>query len=187
MKKIYWIGLIVFVLSSCEMPIQASPTAQLPFASLTPLVATDLPIREKQDEIDNLNKDIDNLDKEVAALGTEIADLQTKIAQFQAQGTQFVLDLTPTITPTRAVTSTPSNVMTVVALQKLNLRWFKNSNAAGRPIMLIFDPRVQYFTGDTFQVLKPIIQADGGDRYYEVVGPRGAGLFVRLSDVDIVN
>jgi hypothetical protein len=46
---------------------------------------------------------------------------------------------------------------------------------------------VQYQVGETFQVLKPIIVVDGGDRYYEVVGPRGAGLYVRQANVDPVD
>lgn len=94
---------------------------------------------------------------------------------------------TPTNTPTLLATSIPFNAITVVALQKLNLRTFTKTNAVGNPIMVIYEPRVQYFEGETFQVFKQVIFTDGGDRYYLVIGPRGAGLYVRITDVAIVN
>ena len=178
--------LIIMALSACSLPTTATPTQELPFESLTPAVASAEPLFEKQGEIDDLKSDINSKETEIAALETEIARLSDEIEAFHAEQTQMAITPTATIRPTSAATSTPSNVMTVVALQKLNLRHFKKTNNAGNPIMLIYEPRIQYQEGETFQVLKPVIFADGGGLYYQVVGPRGAGLYVRTSDVEPV-
>ncbi|MEK6256335.1 MAG: coiled-coil domain-containing protein 22 [Chloroflexota bacterium] len=179
----YILIILGLMMAACGRITAATNTPALPFTALTPLVETAQPFLEMQAQIDGLIADVDGLEAEVARLEAEIAQRDVEIAAFQAEATQNAITPTATIRPTSAATSTPNNVMTVTAKDKLNLRYYKKSNASGYPIMLIYEPRVQYFTGDTFQVLKPVIRADGGDLYYQVVGPRGAGLFVRTTDV----
>lgn len=187
MKKAFWI-LIFISLAACGGSSQATPTtADLPYASLTPLVAAAQPALELQAEINDLKSNVNALETEVADLEAELAQLQSDIANYQAEGTRMATTPTATIRPTSAATSTPSNLVTVVALGKLNLRTYTKTNNAGRPIMVIYEPRVQYQEGETFQVIKAAIQTDGGDLYYLVVGPRGAGLYVRVKDVEIVS
>ncbi len=184
MKKTTWLWMVM-VLSACSLPTTATPppTQALPFESLTPAVAAAEPMFEMQAELDDLKSNANIKETEIAGLEAEITRLADEIEALNAELTQMAITPTATIRPTSAATSTPSNVMTVVALQKLNLRFFKKSNNAGNPIMLIYEPRIQYQEGEIFQVLKPVVLADGGTRYYQVVGPRGAGLYVRTSDV----
>ncbi|MEK6222487.1 MAG: hypothetical protein N2D54_09610 [Chloroflexota bacterium] len=187
MKKAFWI-LIMITLAACNVPGQATPTtADLPYASLTPLVAAAQPALELQAEIDGLNANLNGLETEIANLESQLAQKDAEIAGYQAEGTRMVTTPTATIRPTSNATSTPTNLVTVVALGKLNLRTYTKTNNAGRPIMVIYEPRVQYQEGETFQVIKAAIQTDGGDLYYLVVGPRGAGLYVRVKDIKLAD
>ena len=90
------------------------------------------------------------------------------------------------VTPTKPAPPTPSipgNVVSVVALHKMNVRRIKEYNKAGAPIMILLDPRIQFNQGETLLVYKAVVIADGGYRFYEIYGPRGAGYFVRAGDI----
>lgn len=184
MKKIILL-FTALLLAACGGNASTTNTPGLPFMTLTPLIKSAEPLQELQAKIDGLNADINALSAEVARLQLEISKRDEEIAAYQAQATQSAITPTATIRPTSAATSTPSNVITVTATRRLNLRHYKKKNASGFPIMLIYEPRVQYQDGESFQVLKPAIRADGGDLYYQVVGPRGAGLYVRATDISV--
>lgn len=181
MKKITWIFLMTLIAACSAASAEPTITPSLPYDTLTPLAATADPMRA---QIDQLNAAVHSLETQLADQSNTLAQAQAELASLHAQGTEAALALTPTITPTYQYTPTPSNVMWVVANRKLNLRTIHSYNDAGRPIMVIIEPRVQYQEGEMFLVYIPIILADGGDRYYEVYGPRGAGLYVRTTDVN---
>ena len=186
MKKVFLI-LVAATLAACGGSEETTATQALPFASLTPLVASAQPLFEMQRQIADLKATISVMDTQVAGMETELERLADAIDNFQAEGTRSVISTpTATLRPTPRATSTPSNVVTVVALRKLNLRTFTKRNDAGRPIMVIYEPRIQYQEGEIFQVLRQAIQADGGGNYFQVVGPEGAGLYVRQQDIDEV-
>lgn len=188
MKKytIFFVGIMLgIMLTACGRVASVTDTPGLPFDLLTPPVETAQPDQEMLLLIDSLNASLEMKETEIANLAAEIALRDQEIAAYQADATLNAITPTATLWPTSATTSTPSNVMTVVAKLKLNLRYYKKLNNVGKPIMLIYEPRVQYFEGDAFQVLKSAIQVDGGGRYYQVVGPRGAGLYVRSTDIKL--
>ncbi|MDH3944408.1 MAG: hypothetical protein OEV06_09985 [Anaerolineae bacterium] len=184
MKKTFWLLLVITLVACVGTPPEPTATPELPFLTLTPLAATENPINDLRAEIDALNASLHALETQLAEQGTALADAQGEVSALHAQATQTTIALTPTITPTFQYTPTPSNLMWVVAQRdKVNLRRIHSYNDAGRPIMVIQEPRIQYLEGETFLVYIPIILADGGDRYYEVYGPRGAGLYVRSTDI----
>lgn len=185
MRKILWM-LIAVGISACDALYPTPSSGQLPYETLTPMVADVQPLLELQATIDGLNGNVGNLEAEIARLELEMEQLDQQLASYYAAETQAAITPTATATAIWVATSTPSNVITVIAVQKVNLRRIKSYNNAGKAIMVIMEPRVQYQIGETLQVLKPIIIVDGGDRYYEVVGPRGAGLYVRQVNVEPV-
>lgn len=184
MKNLLWLLMVVGI-SACDALYPTPSSAQLPYESLTPLVADAQPLLDLQAEIDGLNGNVGDLEAEVARLELEMSQLQQQLDSYQAVETQAAY--TPTVAPTAVwvATSVPYNVMTVTVVKKVNLRRIKNYNDAGKPIMVIQEPRIQYQVGETFQVLRPWIIADGGSKYYEVVGPRGAGLYARGTDLQV--
>lgn len=185
MKKILLILFGIFLAACGGQP----PTDKaLPFASLTPMIADAQPLFDLQSQVDGLNAEVNELETDIVNLESRVAQLEAQLAAYNnAQATDEAVTPTPTVViwPTSAATSTPSNVITVVANRKVNLRTYTKKNNAGFPIMEIYEPRVQYAQGESFQIIKAPIKADGGIPYYQVVGPRGAGLYVRGSDINI--
>ncbi|MDH5507752.1 MAG: membrane lipoprotein lipid attachment site-containing protein [Anaerolineae bacterium] len=192
MKRILVVFTAMLLLAGCGFPRTAANTPELPYASLTPFIATSQSNPVADAQIESLNAGLHSLETQVAALSTQLADKDQQLAGLQAEFTRVTILLTPTVTPTYQIPPTPlitptsEYVMAVVALRKLNLRKIDKYNQAGNPIMVIAEPRVQYFEGDIFYVRISPIMADGGSRYYEVVGPRGAGLYVRAEDFKLL-
>jgi hypothetical protein len=187
MKKLIWILFTVLIVGCSAFSAAPTLTPALPYETLTPLAATADPYNNLRAEIDALQASVQSLEAQLAQNGTAIAQYQSEIDSLHLLGTQTALALTPTIAPTAQYTSTPSNIMSVVATRsKVNLRRIKNYNLAGYPIMVIQEPRVQYLEGEIFYVFIPIVRADGGDTFYQVYGPRGSGLYVRTIDVSKV-
>jgi outer membrane murein-binding lipoprotein Lpp len=183
MRKTVWM-LAAVLISACSGTTETTGGSQLPYETLTPMVAAVEPLQEI---IEDLIGNVTDLEAEVARLEMEVAQLQQQLESFHAAETQAAITPTATATAVWVATSTPANVMTVEAVQKVNLRRIKSYNEAGKPIMVIQEPRIQYQVGETFQVIRQWIIVDGGGRYYEVVGPRGAGLYARATDVDPLN
>jgi hypothetical protein len=67
----------------------------------------------------------------------------------------------------------PSNVHTVVTVQKATIFIPKSYNKAGAPIMLPYEPRVYLPAGTEAWVYKKSVKADGGAIYYESYDPDG--------------
>jgi hypothetical protein len=65
-----------------------------------------------------------------------------------------------------------------VTLEKANARCVRSKNSAGRPVMMIYPEdsapvkdRVQYLKGARVKVLAGVVKADGGELFYQIVGP----------------
>jgi len=101
--------------------------------------------------------------KDIGVLSSQLAALTARVAKLEsdntAQGSRF------TIGGSRA-----------------NLRWYKDTDGAGKPIMLIKEPRVQIDPGEVIRVDPAPVVATGGERYYKVMGFSSPDLFVRAVD-----
>ncbi|MEK6222374.1 MAG: hypothetical protein N2D54_09000 [Chloroflexota bacterium] len=176
--KRYFI-LAVGILAACNLstplntpaPIeQASPTIQLA-PTVTPTPTEDLTAIElatAQAELVNANITITAQAEKIKSLRQDLKEASTTS--------------TPSIAPT---SSLPASVVNAKAAQRTNLRRIKEYNNAGKPFMVIYEPRIQYQTGEIIQVYKGVIIGDGAHRFYEVYGPKGGGLFVRTEDVNL--
>jgi len=86
----------------------------------------------------------------------------------------------------------PIGVAFRITALKSNLRFIKETNANGAPIMQIYpsdssptNERIQRFAGDIIHIALPSIKADGGALYYQVVnikGRSGETLYVSKAD-----
>lgn len=127
---------------------------------------------------------------------TQDAFLTQNAPESTEAATEVVVEPTATATlvpPTETLVPTstcvvPSNVAEVIAHRgedgaKTNLFHVLFNNKAGKPVMDIFEDdngnRIQYEWGDHFFVINEEILGDGGTIWFIVVGPRGAGYFVR--------
>lgn len=181
--------LILFLLmTACASASQGTESAPQQVVALEDLQS----IVDLEGEVESANTRISGLETQVAELNAEIDQLGTQIAQMevgegQAAGETATPGASPTPTQTPTATATTSDVppgtMYVIAKEKLNLREISGYNGAGFPIMVIVEPRIQYDKGEWILVKTGTIKADGGELYYEVVAPRGAGYYVRTVDV----
>jgi hypothetical protein len=121
------------------------------------------------------------------ALQTANAPLPTEIVLPTLEATATPVPPTATVEPTTTCV-VPANIAEVVAARgtndaKTNLFHVLFNNKAGKPVMDIFEDangnRIQYEHGEHFFVLNEAVSGDGGTIWYVVVGPRGAGYFVR--------
>ena len=85
-------------------------------------------------------------------------------------------DINPTAT-------TPANVIVVKVKAKANLREI-TGYTNNKPVMEIYEPRIQFAPGEWIMVYKPAIVAKDGEELYQVYTPRGRGLYIRVSDTN---
>lgn len=89
-------------------------------------------------------------------------------------------------TPPESVPKTATNIIVVNVREKTNLRSEKSTNNAGKPIMKIHEPRIQFDAGEKLAVYDTVTFADGGEPYYEIYDSDGVVtvvLYVRARDV----
>jgi TolA-binding protein len=198
MKKIILFTLLLLILSGCtagysEDSVQTAVAEAMATTSASQQTTdqggqgdtqANAQIEELQQQVDSLNQTVGEQATLLTQQAAAIADLENQIATYEAEPTA-TSTATPTNTPLPSPTGLPSNMMYVIAIGTVNLRVASDYNKAGNPIMTIPKDRVQYKEGDRFIVYRPQVMADGGDRYYEVVGPKGAGMFVRIQDITI--
>ncbi|MDH5606095.1 MAG: hypothetical protein OEY93_04345 [Anaerolineae bacterium] len=100
---------------------------------------------------------------------------------------------TAVVTPPKKITTLPeivpktaTNIIVVNVREKTNLRSEKSTNNAGKPIMKIHEPRIQFDAGEKLAVYDTVTFADGGEPYYEIYDSDGVVtvvLYVRARDV----
>lgn len=82
----------------------------------------------------------------------------------------------------------PKHILTVTFTNKSALRVVKTFNAAGKPVMKIFEPRIVFNPGDYTFVKPTPVQADGGDIFYELYDPDGEVTivtYIRAIDIQL--
>jgi hypothetical protein len=87
------------------------------------------------------------------------------------------------------IESVPSNVVLGEFITGGLLREVLNYNAAGRPVMRIYEPRYKFGGGDQIWVYAEAIITDGGSYYYQVYDPNftyPVTLYARAIDITII-
>lgn len=207
MKKQYlvFVMLSVFLLSACQssIPESAMETAvslviltssseesiedPVPQTDLGAVATSDARIAEANAQLDNANLKL-----------TEQAAVNEAL---QAELDQAYILLTPTITPTPqdtptpTITPSPTPIPTftevvmpwyhsyVEAIGDVPIYEYEDENDAGFPIMQKTSPIVKISDGKEFIVNTTKVRADGGENFYEIVGPKHKGYYVRIGDV----
>ena len=105
---------------------------------------------------------------QISTLATESAALKTQLAD---SATNAVEDSNPNTSSSQY--TIPSNVYTVVTVDKAVIFEAKSTNKAGAPIMLPYKPRVFLPPGTEAWVYKKQVKADGGGIFYESFDPDG--------------
>lgn len=185
-KKAYLVlALLMAACASASPGTQAAPQQVVAVEDLQSIVELEGEIASANTQIGNLETQIAGLNAEVDQLNEQVAQMGTERAQAPQETPVPVISPTATLTPTATATTSdvPPGTFYVIANDKLNLREISGYNGAGFPIMVIAEPRVQYEAGEWILVKIGMIKADGGVFYYEVVAPRGGGLYVRVQDV----
>ena len=119
------------------------------------------------------------LDSSGAKLTQAAQQISTLSAEFSALETQLAVISTDTAKNTSSDNTNssgykiPSNVYTVVTVEKATIFISKSNNKNGAPIMVPYEPRVYYPPGTETWVYKDKIKADGGAIYYESFDPDG--------------
>jgi len=119
------------------------------------------------------------LDSSGAKLTQAVQQISTLAAESSALETQLAI-----ISTNAAATSSdpktshsgyiiPSNVHTIVTIEKATIYITKSNNKAGAPVMEPYQPRVYIPAGTEAWVFKKGIKADGGSIYFESYDPDG--------------
>ena len=141
-----------------------------------------------QAELDEAKQQLNEAQIRLTDQAGLIASLQEELQAAQLSLTPKPTEI-PTNTPTPLPSSTPTivvtpaNQKTVIATRRAAFWTYKDTNAAGRPIMIKVEPIARYETGDEFIVNTWTVLADGNQRFYPIVGPRGAGYYVNFDHV----
>jgi len=141
-----------------------------------------------QAELDEVQQQLTEAQIQLTSQAGLVAALQAELQSAQLSLTPQPTN-TPTITPTPTASATPTAIITpgdqkaVVAVRNAPLWTFKDKNDAGKPIMYKPEPVTRYEPGEEFVVKTGVISADGGGRFYLVVGPKGAGYYVSVDHV----
>ena len=81
-------------------------------------------------------------------------------------------------------------VLAEVANPRAVMRYIKEYNTAGKPLMKIIEPRVVLENGDQTWIYPSPVISDGGNPFYEIYDPDGMVtevLYARLEDLYIFN
>jgi len=176
----------IMLTAEAENP-QAEPEAQ-PEPQVDPAL---------QEELDQAKQQLQEAQTKLAEAEAKVAEQAAQIAALQEDANQAEVEEqapaaddsspTPTITssptPSPTVYSTPHYQKAVIAKGNAPLWYYKKENDAGKPIMIKTNPIIRYEKGDEFLVNRYVVFADGGNEFYEVIGPKGAGYYVLTNDV----
>jgi hypothetical protein len=150
------------------------------------------------------SQELEEANTQLNAAQTKLTEQADEISALKAELEQVYPLLTPTITPTPFNTPTPANTATptprptvtvftlpyyqkyVTPIDNAALYYYKHENDAGFPLMLKTEPIKKFALGEEFIVDTNRIRSDGGGYFYLVVGPKNAGFYVRIEDVEII-
>jgi hypothetical protein len=123
------------------------------------------------------------LTEQAAQILTQESELATLNAGPTATDTLPPETPTNTAEPTEPAPLIPEGQKIVIAKKNAPLWKVDTYNDNDYPIMIKLDPIVRYEEGDWILVYEAKIQADGGQYYYQVVGPIGGGYYILVGDV----
>jgi hypothetical protein len=157
--------------SATSLPPTSSPTdTSLPTIALLTQESTNT-------EIPELDSRIEELQITLTAAAIQIATLEAENQQNETQSNSA--------SPTYYI---PSNARTVIIISKTILRETTRNNKAGKPVMVIKEPRVVLRSGSRTWVYAAPITADGGTIYYEIYDPDGVVtrvFYIRQKDIQV--
>ena len=194
-------ALILFILSACALQAEAlqisaptfiptnsqTPTNSfsntlssiLPQETLTPgpgeeiIVMTSHPpeiiLTALNLQLDSSGTKLTQAAQQISTLSSEFSALQTQLAVVSTNAAGN----TASNNTNQNGYQIPSNVHTVVTVEKATIFISKSKNKVGAPIMQPYEPRVYYPAGTETWVYKEKIKADGGAIYYESYDPDG--------------
>jgi len=93
------------------------------------------------------------------------------------------------ITLATPIGAVPSNVVLGRFISGGLLRKINNYNAAGKPVMKIYEPRYKFQQDDQIWLYAEPVLADGGNYFYEVYDPNyiyPVTMYVRVIDIEII-
>ncbi|MEK6221255.1 MAG: hypothetical protein N2D54_03310 [Chloroflexota bacterium] len=196
---------LTIILAACG-PTEPQPNQNPPAPSATPApTSTPAPLVSQPDDsaaedIANLQATVESALLSLTASANQAASLQSQVDDLQSQidANQAVVPIvsgSSSTTGSGASTSggggtefiptptTPANVIAVKVKVKANLREIaKYTN--NKPVMEIYEPRIQFAPGEWILVYKPAIVASDGEELYPVYSPRGRGLYIRVGDTN---
>jgi hypothetical protein len=207
MKKNYLVLILltVFLLSACQsaIPESAMETA-VSLVILTSSSEESIDDPEPQTDLGAVatsNAKIEEANAQLENANLLLTEQATKNEALQAELNQAYILLTPTITstpqdtPTPTITPSPTLKPTfteevmpwyhsyVEAVGTIPIYEYEDENDAGFPIMQKTSPIVKISDGDEFIVNTTKVRADGGVNFYQIVGPKHKGYYVRIGDV----
>lgn len=175
----------VIATSSADESVNSNPSEQKEQTNSEMEAVKDGP---SQTEFDEVKQQLDEAQIKLTDQAGLIAALQEDLQKAQYSPTPQPTVI-PTNTPTPIPSSTPTIVVTpadqkaVIAARNAPFWTFKQENDAGKPIMIKVEPIARYEAGQEFVVKTWTVLADGGLRFYPIVGPRGAGFYVLVDHV----
>ena len=157
--------------SATSPPPTSSPSAtSLPTIALLTQEYTDT-------EIPELDSRIEELQITLTAAAIQIATLEAEKQQNETQSNSAF--------PSYDI---PSNARTVITITKTILRETTRNNKAGRPVMVIKEPRDVKQSGTRTWIYAAPITADGGTIYYKIYDPDGVVtrvFYIRQKDIQV--
>jgi len=124
------------------------------------LTALNLQLESNSIKLTEAANQIATMATEYSALKSQVAIVETNATDNSNQSSNPNLNL-------------PSNVYTVITVDKAVIFEAKSKNKAGAPIMRPYEPRVFLPPGTEAWVYKNQVKADGGEIYYESYDPDG--------------
>jgi hypothetical protein len=139
--------------------------------------------------IGQLEGELDEQEGSLSEQEQDIAELNAIIADLLANEEEITILPAPEATAEPVATEPviPDGAIFVIVVKNSQLGVFEAHayNDAGRPIMV----KVQsgaYLEGEAILVLAEKVKSDGGKLFYEIVGPRYAGMYVLADQVEPV-
>jgi hypothetical protein len=157
------------------------PPSPTPTFTLTPGV-TNTP----QSPTEDVLKTVVALQETLDAASAQIATLEAKKTSSSSSS-----DSSGSSGSSSSKTATPqfpSNVRTVTVIHRANLRISKHTNAAGKPVMSMPNPRIILEEGSIQYIYNKRVDADGDTIFYEIYDPDGVVtqvLYIRAVDIQI--
>lgn len=169
-----WANLISALTAQSDMLTALPTTTPIPVTPLEPILLT-------------LEAQNVEMQRTLEALGNENQSLQADVdrlnVQLQAAQSQTVQNPTSSVIDGQAW---PEGVTDVVFVERSHVWGVVGKNNLDRPIMEVYQPRIDFMAGQILQVYTKRIKVDGGGIFYEIFDPDGVvSVVLYLRDTDI--